>query len=247
MARLTLGVIIPCYNEEATILKIIPRVLEQEQVKQVVVIDDCSTDNSAALIKSLDDSRILYFKNTENVGKGSSIAKGIELISTDAVLIQDADLEYSPDEYPLLMNAINEGRGDVVFGSRFFSHGERRALYYRHRLGNKLLTTLSNIFTNLDITDMETCYKVMLTKYAKVLYLEENRFGIEPEITAKIAAMQLRVFEVPISYTGRSYEEGKKITWKDGVSALRCIVKYNTPMYKRNYLKKVNSALSVIR
>jgi glycosyltransferase involved in cell wall biosynthesis len=240
---LTLGVVIPVFNEERTIRELLARVLKQNQVTQIVLIDDASTDKSAELIMSFKDSRITYSLNSKNLGKGASIARGIKLLNTDVVLIQDADLEYSPEEYPVLMNPINDGRADVVFGSRFFQVSERRALYYRHRMGNKFLTMFSNLFTNLDITDMETCYKVILMKYAQLLDIEEKRFGLEPEITAKIAAMKLRVYEVSISYSGRSYEEGKKITWRDGVSAIFCILRYNTPRRKRIQQIKLSDML----
>jgi glycosyltransferase involved in cell wall biosynthesis len=239
MPSTTLSVVIPCFNEEKTIVEILDRVLAQQIVNQVVIIDDCSIDGSAAKIATFNDSRIVYFKNPFNMGKGASISKGIELVESDVMLIQDADLEYSPEEYSVLMKPIEDGRADVVFGSRFFGHSERRVLYYRHRLGNKFLTSLSNFFTNLDVTDMETCYKVILTPYARQLNIKEKRFGLEPEITSKIATLRLRVFEVPISYTGRTYEEGKKITWKDGVRAIYCILKYNSPKFKRKFLRSI--------
>ena len=175
------------------------------------------------------------------MGKGFSVSRGFALANKPYVIVQDADLEYDPDEYPVLMKPLLEGKADVVFGSRFLSSSSRRVLYYWHRLGNNFLTVLSNIATNIDLTDMETCYKVMKIDIAKSLEIRENRFGIEPEITAKIAAMRVRIFEVPISYNGRTYEQGKKITWKDGFSALRCIFKYNTRNQKRSQLKKYNS------
>lgn len=223
-----LSVIIPCYNEEKTIGQLLIRVLRQGSVGEVIIIDDFSSDASCLEIEKVKDSRITLVKNSKNLGKGASVAKGISLCGQEFVIIQDADLEYSPEEYSRLLAPMLDGRADAVFGSRFLTYEARRALYYWHRLGNKFLTTLSNVFTNLDLTDMETCYKLMRIDFAKRLEIKENRFGLEPEITAKLAAMKARVYEVPISYQGRTYEEGKKITWKDGFSAIYCIIKYNT-------------------
>ncbi len=237
----SLSVIIPCFNEEKTIQELISRVSKQDVVGEIIVIDDFSTDSSAQLILALKDSRIKYYKNEKNEGKGSSIARGISLANLEYLIVQDADLEYAPEEFPRLIRPLLDGRADVVFGSRFLSYDSRRALYYWHRLGNKLLTTLSNIMTNLDLTDMETCYKAFLTTYAKKLSIQEKRFGLEPEITAKVAAMKLRVYEVPISYSGRTYEEGKKITWKDGFSAIRCILYYNLPFMKKRARQQLES------
>jgi len=235
-----LSVVIPCFNEEATIVELINRVLKQVVVGEIIIVDDCSTDSSAELISSILDKRIRYFRNEKNQGKGSSISRGIGMATKPILIIQDADLEYAPEEFSRLIQPIIDGRGDVVFGSRFLSYESRRALYYWHRLGNSLLTTFSNILTNLDLTDMETCYKVFRTEYAKRLNIQERRFGLEPEITAKVAAMRLRVFEVPISYSGRTYEEGKKITWKDGFSAIRCIIFYNLPHMKKRAMRLIN-------
>jgi glycosyltransferase involved in cell wall biosynthesis len=222
-----LSVIIPCFNEEKTIEELIQRVLAQPQVFEVIIIDDCSTDQSSSKIASIPDSRIVLQKNEKNMGKGASIWRGMKLARAEYLVIQDADLEYSPEEYQRLLAPLVDGRADAVFGSRFLTYEARRALYYWHRLGNNFLTTLSNMLTNLDLTDMETCYKVMKTEYAQKLDLRENRFGVEPEITAKLAHMRIRIYEVPISYHGRTYAEGKKITWKDGFRAIYCIVKYN--------------------
>jgi len=222
-----LSVVIPCFNEENTIEELIQRVLAQPQVFEVIVIDDCSTDLSTKKLASIVDSRLVVHKNEKNVGKGASIWRGIKLAKAEYLVIQDADLEYSPEEYSRLLAPLVDGRADAVFGSRFLTYEARRALYYWHRLGNNFLTTLSNMLTNLDLTDMETCYKVMKTEHAHKLNLQENRFGVEPEITAKLARMRIRVYEVPISYHGRTYAEGKKITWKDGFRAIYCIVKYN--------------------
>jgi glycosyltransferase involved in cell wall biosynthesis len=222
-----LSVIVPCYNEEKTIKQLITRVLEQEVVREIIVINDASTDNSAQLIKEIQDKRVLYLENFKNLGKGASVKKGFNLATSEYVLIQDADLEYSPEEYPRLLKPLESGFADAVFGSRFLTFESRRALYFWHRVGNKFLTLLSNMFTNIDLTDMETCYKVIRTDFAKRIDIKESRFGLEPELTAKLAKMDARIYEVAISYRGRTYLEGKKITWKDGFSAIRCIVKYN--------------------
>ena len=222
-----LTVIVPCYNEEKTIKQLIARVLEQEVVREVIVINDASTDNSGQLIKQIQDKRVLYLENSKNLGKGASVKKGFDLATSEYVLIQDADLEYSPEEYPRLLKPLESGFADAVFGSRFLTFESRRALYFWHRLGNKFLTLLSNMFTNIDLTDMETCYKVIRTDFAKRIDIKESRFGLEPELTAKLAKMDARIYEVAISYRGRTYLEGKKITWKDGFSAIRCIIKYN--------------------
>jgi glycosyltransferase involved in cell wall biosynthesis len=237
-SKRVLSVVIPCYNEEKTILALLASVLDQPQVGQVVIINDCSQDNSAALIKSVKDKRVLLLENHKNMGKGFSVSKGFAASTMPYVLIQDADLEYDPREYEVLLKPVLEGKADVVFGSRFLTSSSRRVLYYWHRLGNNFLTLLSNIFTNIDLTDMETCFKLMKREIAQAITIQENRFGLEPEMTAKLAAMKVRIFEVPISYNGRTYEEGKKITWKDGFSALRCIFKYNTKRQKRLQLDK---------
>jgi glycosyltransferase involved in cell wall biosynthesis len=222
-----LTVIVPCFNEEKTIAQIINRVLQQEVVREVIVVNDSSTDNSASIIAQIKDKKLIYIENSINLGKGASVKKGFNLASSEFVLIQDADLEYSPEEYPRLLRPLEDGFADAVFGSRFLSFESRRALYFWHRVGNKFLTLLSNMFTNIDLTDMETCYKVIRTDIAKQIDIKENRFGLEPELTAKLAKMNARIYEVAISYRGRTYQEGKKITWKDGFSAIRCIVRYN--------------------
>ena len=240
-SKARMSVIIPCYNEEKTIQELLHRVLAQEIVGEVIVIDDCSTDQSATIIAQFTDSRIIYAKNIVNMGKGKSISIAIPLATCEIIIIQDADLEYAPEEFSRIARPILEGRADVVFGSRFLSFDSRRALYYWHRVGNNLLTTLSNIMTNLDLTDMETCYKAFLNEYAQKLEIQENRFGLEPEITAKVAALKLRIYEVPISYSGRTYDEGKKITWKDGLSAIRCIIYYNLPSSKKKFLRKISN------
>jgi glycosyltransferase involved in cell wall biosynthesis len=242
VSAINLSVIIPVYNEERTIFEILRQVCDQDVVSEVIVIDDCSTDLSSEIIRSYSDPRIKYFSHQKNLGKGAAISLGLKEFSGDYVLIQDADLEYSPYEYEELLDPVRRNNADVVFGSRFMSGKSRRVLYYWHSLGNHFLTTLSNIFTNLDLTDMETCFKLMSHQVGKALKLEENRFGIEPELTAQIAAMRGKIFEVAISYNGRTYADGKKITWKDGFSAIRCILKYNLPSKKQSYL---NSYLSL--
>lgn len=238
----TLSVIIPCFNEEETILNLLNKVAEQKEVGEIIVIDDCSTDNSLLKISEFQDSRLRTIKQPVNMGKGKAVSKGFQSATKPYVVIQDADLEYDPNEYSDLLEPILSGRADVVFGSRFLSGRTRRVLYYWHSLGNKFLTTLSNIFTDLYLSDMETCYKVMTLPVAQSLKIKENRFGLEPEMTAQIAAMKVRVYEVSISYYGRTYDEGKKITWKDGFSALRCIVKYNSRKNKRRYFENYRSA-----
>jgi glycosyltransferase involved in cell wall biosynthesis len=224
-----LSIVIPCYNEEKTIRTIVDAVRASPyESKEIIVVDDCSRDNTRAILKSeiapLVD-KILYHE--VNQGKGAALRTGIQAATGDIVVIQDADLEYDPNEYPLLVEPILHDKADVVFGSRFMGGQPHRVLYFWHRLGNGFLTLLSNMFTNLDLTDMETCYKVFRREIIQGIAIEENRFGFEPEITAKLAKTRCRIYEVGISYYGRTYEEGKKIGWKDGFRALYCIVKYN--------------------
>jgi len=221
-----LSVVIPCYNEASTIETILRRVFAQDIVGEVIVVNDASTDESLRVLEGISDKRLRVSSLAKNQGKGNAIATGIKLSSLPFLIIQDADLEYDPNEYTRIITPLIDGLADVVYGSRFLTGGPRRALYFWHRVGNNLLTLLSNMATNLDLTDMETCYKAMKTEIAQRITLKEQRFGVEPEITAKLARMKLKIFEVPISYNGRTYEEGKKINWKDGFSALRCIVKY---------------------
>jgi glycosyltransferase involved in cell wall biosynthesis len=222
-----LSVVVPCFNEEATLHRLLSRVLEQDCVGQVLLIDDGSSDSSVEIASKILDSRLVIHKKEKNEGKGSAIRDGFQLAALPFVVIQDADLEYDPKEYPKLLKPLLEGNAEAVYGSRFLSSGERRAVYFWHRVGNQFLTLLSNMFTNIDLTDMETCYKMMKTPIAKNLKIVEQRFGLEPEITARLSKMDIRIYEVPISYYGRTYDEGKKITWKDGFSAIRCIIKYN--------------------
>lgn len=224
-----LGVVIPVYNEEKTLHIIVGKVLARPEVRELVMVNDCSTDGTWQTMQDLakTDDRIRIFTHEVNQGKGAALRTGFQYIDSDIVIIQDADLEYDPDEYPKLLTPIIMGRADVVFGSRFLGSGMHRVLYYWHSLGNQLLTQLSNVFTNLNLTDMETCYKVFRKDVLKQITIEENRFGFEPEITAKIAKMRIPLYEVSISYYGRTYEEGKKIGWRDGVRAIICIIKYN--------------------
>ncbi len=224
-----LSIIIPCYNESSTIVKIIDQINQQSSIdKEIILIDDFSTDGTRSIIeKELKNKVDQIFLNEKNHGKGYCIKKGIKKARGDMILIQDADLEYNPSDYKNLINPIKKDIADVVYGSRFVGSAEKRVLYFWHTIGNKLLTLLSNIFTNLNLTDMEVGYKVFKTEVIKNINLEENRFGFEPEITAKISKKKLRIYEVGISYFGRKYSEGKKITWQDGLSAIRCILKYN--------------------
>jgi glycosyltransferase involved in cell wall biosynthesis len=226
---LVLAVVIPAYNEAKTIASVLKRVLAQSNVMEVIVVDDCSSDSTWSLLQSLSASnpKVRAVRHTVNQGKGAALRTGISLTSAPFVIIQDADLEYDPSEYPVLLQPLLENRADVVFGSRFMGGQAHRVLYFWHSVGNTVLTLLSNMFTNLNLTDMETCYKVFRREVIQSIRIEENRFGFEPEITAKVAKLGVRIFEVGISYYGRTYAEGKKIGWKDGFSALRCILKYN--------------------
>ena len=225
---MVLSVIIPVFNEVTTIDEILKRVAAVPLAKEMIVVDDFSTDGTremlAALASRYDNLKVVH--HGRNRGKGCAIRTGLEHVSGDMVIIQDADLEYNPAEYPRLVKPIVEGRADVVYGSRFVGGEEHRVLYFWHYLGNRFLTLLSNMFTNLNLTDMETCYKVFRADIIKGIKLEQERFGFEPEITAKVARAGCRIFEVGISYSGRTYTEGKKIGWKDGVQAIWCIIKY---------------------
>ncbi|MDD3846903.1 MAG: glycosyltransferase family 2 protein [Syntrophorhabdaceae bacterium] len=219
-----LSVIVPAYNEIEFIDEILRKVKETPYEKEIIVVDDCSTDGTREYLKTQEG--IITIFQEKNQGKGAALRRGIAKAAGDIVLIQDADLEYDPREYPVLLAPILEGRADVVYGSRFLG-GPHRVLYFWHFVGNSMVTLLSNMFTNLNLTDMETCYKVFKKEVMETITIESDRFGVEPEITAKVARGKWRIFEVPISYYGRTYEEGKKITWRDGIKAFFTIVKYN--------------------
>ncbi|MCL4428825.1 MAG: glycosyltransferase family 2 protein [Deltaproteobacteria bacterium] len=241
-----LSVIIPCYNEAATIEKVIDAVKKSPYGdKEIIVVDDCSNDGTREILKqleekdnkstttgeqeeSLDGGVIKFLYHEVNQGKGAAIRTGVRQATGDLVVVQDADLEYNPKEFPVLVRPFLDGKADVVYGSRFVTGESRRVLYFWHSLGNGFLTFLSNMFTNLNLTDMETCYKVFKREMIQGIEIEEDKFGFEPEITAKIAKIKdIRIYEVGISYSGRTYKEGKKIGWKDGFRAVYCILKYN--------------------
>jgi glycosyltransferase involved in cell wall biosynthesis len=225
-----ISVVIPVYNEAATIEQIIARVQSVSLDKEIIVVDDCSTDGTGAKLEHLRNrsSNIRVLRHDQNRGKGAALRTGFAAATAEIIVVQDADLEYDPQEYRKLIRPILAGNADVVYGSRFAGGDSHRVLYFWHSLGNKFLTLLSNAFTDLNLTDMETGYKVFRREVVQRLAISENRFGFEPEITARIAAMQCRIYEVGISYYGRTYREGKKIGWRDGVRAVWCILKYNT-------------------
>jgi glycosyltransferase involved in cell wall biosynthesis len=224
-----LSIVIPCYNECATIEAVIAAVKSSSYPdKEIIVVDDCSTDGSRELLKTVIEphvDRVIYHES--NLGKGAALRSGFKAASGDIVLIQDADLEYDPDEYPKLLEPILQGKADVVYGSRFMGGDAHRVVYFWHMVGNRILTLLSNVLTNINLSDVETGFKVFKRSVLQAIDIEENRFGFEPEITAKLARMNCVIYEVGISYYGRTYQQGKKICWKDGFSAIRCIVKYN--------------------
>lgn len=220
-----LSIVIPAYNEKNTIDEIVRRVQNVEFEKEIIIVDDCSNDGTRDKINNLEGDNIKKLFHQKNKGKGAALRTGFQHVTGDIVIIQDADLEYNPKEYLSLIEPILDGRADVVYGSRFLG-GPHRVSFFWHYVGNKILTTLSNMLTNLILTDMETCYKVFKAEIIKDIKLKSNRFGFEPEITAKLAKKNCIIYEMPISYSGRDYNEGKKIGWKDGISALYCIARF---------------------
>ena len=225
--RPCLSVIIPCYNEEGTIASLITMVQLSPWVQEIIVVDDGSQDKSREILDAISDPQVRVIMHTVNQGKGAALRTGFSHATAEFVIVQDADLEYDPSEYPLVLEPLLDDRADVVFGSRFLSGRPHRVLYFWHSLGNRFLTLMSNMFTDLNLTDMETCYKCFRREVIQAIDIEEDRFGFEPEITAKLAKLRLRIYEVGISYSGRTYDEGKKIGWRDGVRAVYCIVRYS--------------------
>jgi glycosyltransferase involved in cell wall biosynthesis len=225
--RRCLSVVVPCYDERGTVIALLDRVLASPWVAEVIVVDDGSTDGTRDLLGKVDDPRVRVVLHDVNQGKGAALRTGFAHATADYVVVQDADLEYDPAEYGSLLEPLEADRADVVFGSRFLGGRPHRVLYFWHSLGNRMLTLLSNMFTDLNLTDMETCYKAFRREVIQSIEIEEDRFGFEPEVTAKLAKGRWRIYEVGISYAGRTYAEGKKIGWRDGVRALVCIVRYS--------------------
>jgi glycosyltransferase involved in cell wall biosynthesis len=224
-----LSVVMPCFNEEQTVKQILDRVFESPLVGEVIAVDDASTDDTLAILSAYQDPRLRVLSHEVNQGKGAALRRGFTEATKPFVIVQDADLEYDPGEYPRILAPMLADEADVVYGSRFIGGDARRILYFWHMVGNKVLTLASNMATNLNLSDMETCYKAFRREIIQQITIEEDRFGFEPEVTAKIAAMRCRVYEVGISYRGRTYDEGKKIGWRDGIRALYCIVAYSPP------------------
>jgi glycosyltransferase involved in cell wall biosynthesis len=232
--RRCLSVAVPCFNEAGTVVAMVDRVLASPWVAEVVVVDDGSTDGTDKALAGIDDPRVRIITHDVNRGKGAALRTAFAVVRGEYVIVQDADLEYDPSEYPVMLEPLERGVADVVFGSRFLTGRPHRVLYYWHSLGNRTLTLLSNMFTDLNLTDMETCYKCFRREVLASFTLREDRFGVEPELTAKVAGGGWRLYEVGISYDGRTYEEGKKIGWRDGVRALWCIVKYSPAVQRRS-------------
>ena len=225
---IVLSVVVPCFNEISTIGEVINNILESPiNPKEIIIVDDFSTDGSREYLKKIKNKNIKIILNEKNLGKGAALSKGIKFAKGQIVIIQDADLEYDPNEYTNVIGPILNGKADIVYGSRFQGGRPHRVVYFWHRVGNGFLTIFSNLFTDLNLTDMETCYKAFRSDIIKNIRIEEKRFGFEPEITAKISKLNCRIYEVGISYYGRTYKEGKKIGWKDGFRAIYCILKYN--------------------
>jgi glycosyltransferase involved in cell wall biosynthesis len=223
-----LSIIIPCYNESSTIVSLINAVKQSPVTdREIIIVDDGSKDGTRDILDQLSDPEVRVIFHKVNQGKGAALRTGFQEATGDICIVQDADLEYDPREFPLVIQPIVEDKADVVFGSRFQSGRPHRVVYFWHRIGNGVLTLMSNFFTDLNLSDMETCYKAFRREVIQSINIRENRFGFEPEVTAKIAKMNLRIYEVGISYYGRTYDEGKKIGWKDGVRAVYCILKYN--------------------
>ncbi len=224
-----LTVVMPCYDERATISAIVDVVLASPLVGELIIVDDGSTDGTREVLGGLDDDRVQVILHDRNRGKGAALRTAYANATLPFVIVQDADLEYDPAEYPVMIGPLIDGRADVVYGSRFMGARPHRVLYYWHYVGNRVLTTASNMMTNLNLTDMETCFKAFRREVIQGIEIEESRFGVEPEVTAKIARLDLAVYEVGISYDGRTYADGKKIGWRDGFRALFCIVAYSRP------------------
>jgi len=232
-AEQCLSVVMPCFNEADTVKVIAERVLESPFTRELIIVDDGSTDGTAENARGINDRRVNVFLQPMNLGKGAALRRGFMYATSPYVIVQDADLEYDPAEYGLMLEPLLDGRADVVFGSRFHVARPHRVLYYWHSVGNRVLTAVSNMATNLNLSDMETCYKAFRREVIQSIEIEEDRFGFEPEITAKVARGGWRIYEVGISYAGRTYAEGKKIVWRDGVRAMYCILRYNLPRGKR--------------